>query len=491
MTPVVTQALQEAGEEHPDAAMALIRSCVAGWAQEQMRSGTSVTAATQARLARALYEELYGMGPLAQIVADPEVENIDINGCDQVWVSYRDGRIERGPAVAASNEELIGKVQRWSTYQSANPREFSWTNPLLNAALGEELRLSAVMSVTPYPCVSLRFHRHVDVTLNDLVQLGTLDPVLAAFLRAGVRGRRPVSPATMHRIRATLRHALNLAIKQERLIDFNPAAVIELPDAVRPKALVWTAERVRHWQGEHARHLATVKGRAAGKRINVVDTWIGAPRPSPVMVWTPEQTGRFLAAAATHRLFALYRLVALRGLRRGEACGLRWKDVDLDSGVVAVCWQVIQLGWDTIEGKPKTDASERVIALDAQTMTILQAHRKRQARELLAAGPARVDSGFVFTNPDGSRLHPQHLTDQFCWLAYTAGLPPIRLHDLRHGAASMMLAAGVDVKIVQETLGHTSSSFTRDTYTSVYPEVAKAAAEKTAALVIPAAGSHR
>jgi integrase len=114
---------------------------------------------------------------------------------------------------------------------------------------------------------------------------------------------------------------------------------------------------------------------------------------------------------------------------------------------------------------------------------ILKAHRIKQAAERLATGPAWVDSGFVFTNPDGSRLHPHHVTDQFQWLAYTAGLPPIRLHDLRHGAASLMLAAGLDVKIVQETLGHTSSTFTRDTYTSVYPEVAKAAAEQTAALI--------
>jgi integrase len=85
--------------------------------------------------------------------------------------------------------------------------------------------------------------------------------------------------------------------------------------------------------------------------------------------------------------------------------------------------------------------------------------------------------------PDGDRLHPQHVSDQFLWLAYLAGLPPIQLHDLRHGAASLMLAAGVEIKVVQETLGHTSSAFTADTYTSVFPQVA-AAAEKTAALLL-------
>ncbi|MFG1958393.1 tyrosine-type recombinase/integrase [Nonomuraea sp. NPDC049028] len=77
----------------------------------------------------------------------------------------------------------------------------------------------------------------------------------------------------------------------------------------------------------------------------------------------------------------------------------------------------------------------------------------------------------------------RNVSDQFLWLAYLAGLPPVRLHDLRHGAASLMLAAGVEMKVVQETLGHTSSAFTADTYTSVYPQVASAAAEQTAALL--------
>ncbi|WP_221762221.1 site-specific integrase [Nonomuraea sp. WAC 01424] len=128
-------------------------------------------------------------------------------------------------------------------------------------------------------------------------------------------------------------------------------------------------------------------------------------------------------------------------------------------------------------------ASVRTVALDTDTRQVLRAHRQQQRQERFAMGEAWVDSGFVFTQPDGNRLHPQHVSDQFLWLAYLAGLPPIRLHDLRHGAASLMLAAGVEMKVVQETLGHTSSAFTADTYTSVYPQVATAAAEKTAALL--------
>ncbi|MEU6997394.1 tyrosine-type recombinase/integrase [Nonomuraea sp. NPDC046570] len=311
--------------------------------------------------------------------------------------------------------------------------------------------------------------------------------------RAKVRYRRPVGPATMHRIRATLRHALNIAIKQDRLIDFNPAAVVELPDAERPKALVWTDERVADWNRELHERLAAEQQRRGARlsRASMINVYASTPRPSPVMVWTPAHTFAFLARAAAHRLFALYRLIALRGLRRGEAVGLRWKDVDLVAGTAGVHWQITQLGWEPVQGRPKTEASDRTIALDADTVTALRAHRKRQAAERLAAGGAWTESGFAFTDEIGRPLQPQQVSDQFYLLAFEVGLPPVRLHDLRHGAASLMLAAGVDLKIVQETLGHVSSTFTRDTYTSVYPEVARAAAESTAALVNTAAGGAR
>jgi integrase len=302
-------------------------------------------------------------------------------------------------------------------------------------------------------------------------------------LRAKVKWRRVVNPPTLRNIRATLRHALNVAMKQERLIDFNPAAVVELPPATRPKPVVWTDERVRAWQAAHRQHLAAVRERAGGKRFNVIEAYIGTPRPSPVMVWTPEQTRRFLQRAARHRLYPLFRLIALRGLRRGEACGIHTTSVDFKTGTIAVSWQITQLGWNPHHGKPKSDAGDRIIDLDEETIKILRAYRARQNRERLASGLG--ESEFFFTGENGDPLHPAHVTDQFQWLAYEAGLPPIRLHDLRHGAASLMLAAGVDIKIVQHTLGHVTSAFTRDTYTSVYPEISRAAAEHTAALIAP------
>ncbi|HEY1155118.1 MAG TPA: tyrosine-type recombinase/integrase, partial [Arthrobacter sp.] len=262
-------------------------------------------------------------------------------------------------------------------------------------------------------------------------------------VRASVKYRRAVSMATMHRIRATLRHALNLAIRQDRLIDFNPAAVLEMPASARPKALVWTADRVEEWHRDFRAYRAAEKARRGGRRVDPIDAYIRVPRPSPVMVWTPEQTRLFLEEAGAHRLFALYRLITVRGLRRGEACGLRWKEIDLKAGTARIAWQLVQLAGQIREGKPKTEASMRTIALDAETVALLREHKRRQKQERLAAGETWQETGLVFTQANGDRLHPQHVSDQVLWLAYLAGLPPIRLHDLRHGAASLMLAAGV------------------------------------------------
>jgi integrase len=114
---------------------------------------------------------------------------------------------------------------------------------------------------------------------------------------------------------------------------------------------------------------------------------------------------------------------------------------------------------------------------------VLGAHRRRQDAERAAADDRWAEWVFEFTTETGEPLHPASVTDQFEQLAYQAGLPPIRLHDLRHFAATLHLAAGVDIKIVQDLLGHSSRAITSDTYTTVLPDVARAAAEAAAALM--------
>lgn len=183
----------------------------------------------------------------------------------------------------------------------------------------------------------------------------------------------------------------------------------------------------------------------------------------------------------------LFYVVAFRGLRRGEACGARWVDCDLDEGVLTVAEQLVTVGWQVEAGEPKSDAGNRDVALDRLTVAVLRAHRKRQLEDRLAWSTAWVDSGRIFTREDGSELHPASVTDLFGEIVETAGLPPIRLHDLRHGAASIAKTAGIDTKVISEMLGHSSRKITDDTYTSIFVEVAREAAEAAAAIVPRAA----
>ncbi|MDV9194803.1 tyrosine-type recombinase/integrase [Streptomyces sp. Wh19] len=269
--------------------------------------------------------------------------------------------------------------------------------------------------------------------------------------------RRVTGPSTRQHIKAALRTALNDAIGQQ-IITFNPAAHVEIDPVRKPKALVWTDERVGRWEqtGE---------------------------KPSPVMVWTPEQTGAFLDFVAADRLYAMWHLIAFRGLRRGEACGQPWSETNLDRHSLTVTGQLVQDGWEVEASEPKTDSGFRVVALDDDTVEVLEQHRKQQEADRAVWGSAWVNTGLVFTQEDGSWLHPGKVTDLFERLVAASGLPPIRLHDLRHGAATLMLAAGVDVKIVSDTLGHSDTRITRDIYQSVLPHVGKNAAEATAKLV--------
>lgn len=276
-------------------------------------------------------------------------------------------------------------------------------------------------------------------------------------VRKTARGLRIMSAATMQRYRATLRAALEAAIRAQK-ITFNPAKYVELPSGRRPKALLWTPDRVERWQRT-------------------------GQKPSRVMVWTPEQIGRFLDQAEGHPYYALFHLIAYRGLRRGEACGLPWWNTDLPNRSITISTALVQLGWNFEFGEPKSEASGRIIALDEATSLVLRRQKRRQNELRKAAGAAWVEHELVCTERDGSPLHPAKLTDAFHAIADAAELPPVRLHDLRHGAATIMLAAGADLKLVQEMLGHSTIAVTADTYAHVLPELARDTAEAAAAIV--------
>jgi integrase len=325
------------------------------------------------------------------------------------------------------------------------------------------------------PTTKAQYTRDVEQFLIPHMGRITLADLNICRIRAGfdkiaqtANGRgQPQTPSCLQHLRTTLRAALNLAVR-EGLLEANPIRHLELPSYRKPHAQVWTAARLPEW-------------RATGQR-------------PAVAVWTATHLAAFLDAVTTDRLFALWWLIALRGLRRGEACGLRWSDIDLDHGVLFILRNRTTVGYHIIEGEPKTAAGMRAVALDQHTVAVLREHLRRQRQQQAAreaAGKAWHDSGYVFIRPDGRPLHPEYATRHFTRLVKRADLPPIRLHDLRHGAASLAHEAGADLKPVQDLLGHASIVTTADTYTSVLPYAQRRCADATARLVLAAARRTR
>jgi integrase len=218
---------------------------------------------------------------------------------------------------------------------------------------------------------------------------------------------------------------------------------------------------------------------------NVADA-VDPPRGrSPEMrVWTPQQLRAFLAHVRTDRLYAVWLLVATTGMRRGELAGLRWVDVDLAAGRVSPRQPRVVVNYAVEVSEPKTAKGRRVLALDAVTVAALREHQARQAAERATVGAGWQDTGLVFTRPDGAPIHPDLISDWFERLARAAGLPKIRLHDVRHSYASAALAAGIPAKVVGERLGHATIQITLDTYSHVLPGLDAQAAETVARLIL-------
>lgn len=206
-------------------------------------------------------------------------------------------------------------------------------------------------------------------------------------------------------------------------------------------------------------------------------------RAPEMTAWTPEELRTFLASVTEHHHGAMFRLAAMTGLRRGELCGLRWADVDLDASRLTVRRTITTIGHKPVAGDVKSVRSRRSIDVDAATMAALRAHRTAQLEQRMLMGAGYEDQGQVFAMPDGQPWNPDTITQAFDRLVRASGLPRIRLHDLRHTHASHLLAAGVNVKVVSERLGHASVAFTLDTYGHVMPGQQADAAAAAAALV--------
>jgi integrase len=281
---------------------------------------------------------------------------------------------------------------------------------------------------------------------------GMLNRLYADLLDEGrLLGRQSpgLKPRTVRYIHTILSAAFDDAVRWQRLV-LNPARRATPPSASRAKA-----PEMRTWSGR--------------------------------------QLARFLELCEGDRYYFPFHFLAHTGCRRGEALGLRWRDIDWGRNVVAIRQTVVPLSKTSGTGRegrilPRTKGNKAtVIRMDKATVAVLKTWRARQSQERLLVGSGYQDQDLVFCRPDGKPYHPESFSKTFDRRVRQpafAELPVVRLHDLRHTWATLALQADVPLKTVSEQLGHRTTAITADIYSHVTPEMAADAVEKVSALIV-------
>jgi len=311
------------------------------------------------------------------------------------------------------------------------------TRTTLSEFLVAEWLPSKRPTVKPTTLASYEMHvtKHIVPRIGGLplhaLSASNLNSFYADLLSDGRRqGEGGLSPSSVRRVHSTLHKALADAVRWGRIVR-NPADLADPPKEATPE----------------------------------------------MSVWTPEQLRGFLDHVRNDRLYAAWLLAATTGMRRGEILGLRWSDVDLDECRVSISQIRTVARYQVVTQTPKTDKGTRTIALDPATTHALRAHRVAQLEEKVLLGPGyRNEAGLVFTNADGSAIHPERFSSWFKQLCGKSGLPTIRLHDVRHSYVTALLGNGVALKVVSQRIGHSSPMVTMTIYQHVLPADDEAAA---------------
>lgn len=342
-----------------------------------------------------------------------------------VTVGYQEGKMKRKAIYGKTRKEVSDKLTATlrNLQQGIPPISERQT---VGRFLDQWLNECAKQSTRPrtYEDYSTVVRKHIKPSLGSM-QLAKLTPqqvqrLLNELLASGLSGR------TVQRIRAVLRIALNQAIKWG-LIVRNAASLAEPPHVEKYEI-------------------------------------------QPI---TQPEARRFLSAIAGDRLEALFTVALALGLRRGEALGLRWQDIDFEQRILRVNNSLQRFGGKLHLTELKTNNSRRALHMPDVLLHKLQGHRKRQLQDKLKAGTRWQESDLVFTTSMGTPMEPRNVNRHFYEVIKTAGISHFRLHDLRHYCASLLLAQGVQLKIVSEILGHAQLSTTADIYTHILPEVKK------------------
>ena len=324
--------------------------------------------------------------------------------------------------------------------------------------------------------------------------LTTSTPTVASFLDEWFQTNRDTwRPSTRRSYRGAIDLYLAPAFGPIRLEQLTPQAVQR-----------WL---VQHKTDHGARrritlaHAALRSALSEAQRLQLVSInaamLVKVPKPTarPIAPLSVDQAVAFLKVAGEHRLGALFGVALACGLRLGEATGLTWGDVDLETGELRVRQQLQAVGKRLVLQELKTEKSRRTLGLPQVCVDALRQHRTRQLEERLKAGDRWVESGLVFTTyrtykegrgrsmKVGAGLHPRNVTRVLHRLLKAAKLPAVRFHDLRHSAASLLIAEGVELVEVSMLLGHSELRVTADLYAHLVKQTAAKAARRMDALL--------
>lgn len=334
--------------------------------------------------------------------------------------------VEKGVHVARSVQTLAEWIDLWIKAERTQVRPSTW------ASYDRNLRIHVVPS--------LGSRKLQGLTPSDF---SALYAQLVASGRADHAAGSGLSRRTVIYIHCIVRKCLQAAVDQGGLIASNPVAKAKPPKL--------SASGDRHEQ---------------------------------LRYWNAAQLGEFLRRSRHQRHHAAWLVLATTGMRRGEALGLTWPEVDLDGQRLHVRKSLVDVqGEAPVWSDPKTAKGRRTVDLDEVTVNTLRSQRAAQAQERLLVGAGYRDHGLVFAMPDGRPIHPDRFAREFVKTVERSDLPRIRLHDLRHTWAVLALLAGVHPKVVQERLGHSNISITLDTYSHVLPTMHTDAAEQVAGLI--------
>ena len=227
-------------------------------------------------------------------------------------------------------------------------------------------------------------------------------------------------------------------------------------------------------------------GRLARNPADAANPPHGGQKSDGIRAWSAPTLRAFLDASsgADDRLHALWVLLATTGMRRGEALGLRWSDLDLDAARLRVVQTIVQTRSTVSIGEPKTAQGRRPIAIDKGTVAVMREHRRRMLQERLLIGPDFNDQGLVFHQPHGTWMHPDAVSEMFLRRVRRYRLDRLTLHGLRHTWATLALEQGIHPRVVQERFGHSTISITLGMYSHVGPTLHDEAAETIAGLVL-------